>query len=64
MIRTHGLSHLSLALSDPDRALAFDRDVFGVAEYFRDEKQVQARGLGSHDILAFFPAVRWRRRRR
>jgi catechol 2,3-dioxygenase-like lactoylglutathione lyase family enzyme len=52
-IRTHGLSHISLRVSDPDRSLAFYAEVFGVKEYFRDERSIQATGPGSHDVLAF-----------
>ena len=53
MIRTHGLTHIALAVADPDRALEFYRRVFGVREYFRDANSVQALGPGPHDVLAF-----------
>ena len=53
MIATRGLTHLNLLVADPDRSLAFYRALFGVEEYFRDEKSVQVRGPGEHDILAF-----------
>lgn len=53
MIRTHGLSHIALAVADPERALAFYRSVFGVREYFRDASTIQALGPGRHDVLAF-----------
>ena len=53
MIRTHGLTHISLAVADPDRSLAFYAAVFGVEEYYRDETSIQAKGLNSHDIFAF-----------
>lgn len=53
MIRTHGLSHIALAVADPDRSLEFYRAVFGVREYFRDDTSVQALGPGAHDVLAF-----------
>ncbi len=33
--RTFGLTHLALAVRDPERSLAFYRDAFGVREYFR-----------------------------
>jgi catechol 2,3-dioxygenase-like lactoylglutathione lyase family enzyme len=53
MVRTLGLTHLSLAVRDPDRALAFYAGAFGVREYFRDDTQVQVLGPGPHDVLAF-----------
>ena len=53
MIRTHGLSHIALAVADPDRSLQFYRAVFGVREYFRDDTTVQVLGPGEHDALAF-----------
>jgi catechol 2,3-dioxygenase-like lactoylglutathione lyase family enzyme len=53
MIKTHGLSHIALSVADPERALAFYRDVFGVREYFRDESTIQALGPGRYDVIAF-----------
>ena len=53
MIRTHGLTHLSLSVADPERSLAFYRRLFGVREYHRDEDGIQALGPGPHDVLAF-----------
>src|SRR5688572_15629046 len=51
--RTFGLTHLALAVRDPERSLAFYRDAFGVKEYFRDESQIQVKGPGPHDVIAF-----------
>lgn len=53
MIATHGLSHIALAVEDPERSLAFYRDVFGVREYFRDALTIQVQGPGAYDVLAF-----------
>ena len=53
MIRTYGLTHLSLCVQDPDRSLKFYSAVFGVREYFRDETQVQVQGPGAYDVIAF-----------
>ena len=53
MIATHGLTHLSLSVADPDRSLAFYRALFGVREYFRDERSIQVQGPGPHDVIAF-----------
>jgi catechol 2,3-dioxygenase-like lactoylglutathione lyase family enzyme len=53
MVETYGLTHISLAVADPQRSLDFYTRVFGVKEYFRDEEQIQAQGPGPHDVLAF-----------
>jgi catechol 2,3-dioxygenase-like lactoylglutathione lyase family enzyme len=52
-IKTHGLSHVALSVSDPDRSLAFYKSVFGVREYFRSESTIQVLGPGPFDVLAF-----------
>lgn len=53
MIKTHGLTHISLAVRDLDRSLRFYQQVFGVKEYYRDEDSIQVQGPGSHDVIAF-----------
>lgn len=53
MIDTHGLTHISLAVRDPERSLAFYESVFGVEEYYRDDASIQVKGPGLNDILAF-----------
>ena len=53
MIKTHGLTHISLNVRDPDRSLRFYEQVFGVKEYYRDAASVQVQGPGSHDVIAF-----------
>jgi catechol 2,3-dioxygenase-like lactoylglutathione lyase family enzyme len=53
MVKTHGLTHISLAVRNPERSLKFYSEVFGVHEYFRDEKQIQVQGPGDHDVIAF-----------
>lgn len=53
MIATHGLTHVSLAVHDPERSLAFYASVFGVEEYYRDESTIQAKGPGINDVMAF-----------
>ena len=45
MIKTHGLTHISLAVKDPDRSLKFYQQVFGVKEYYRDETAFRCKGL-------------------
>jgi len=53
MVKTHGLTHINLAVRDPERSLRFYREVFGVAEYYRDEGSIQVQGPGPHDVIAF-----------
>ncbi len=53
MIKTFGLTHLNLAVRDPDRSLRFYQQLFGVREYFRDENTIQVQGPGPHDVIAF-----------
>jgi catechol 2,3-dioxygenase-like lactoylglutathione lyase family enzyme len=53
MIKTHGLSHVALAVRDPERSLMFYQSVFGVREYFRSDSTIQVLGPGPHDVLAF-----------
>ena len=53
MIKTHGLTHISLAVKDPDRSLRFYAQVFGVKEYYRDDNSIQVQGPGPHDVIAF-----------
>ncbi|MGH9880367.1 MAG: VOC family protein [Pyrinomonadaceae bacterium] len=53
MIRTHGLTHISLAVKNPERSLRFYESVFGVKEYYRDANSIQVLGPGAHDVIAF-----------
>ncbi|MES2317927.1 MAG: VOC family protein [Pseudomonadota bacterium] len=53
MVESFGLTHISLAVSDPQRLLDFYGQVFGVHEYFRDANQILVQGPGPHDVLAF-----------
>ena len=53
MVETHGLTHISLAVRDPQRSLEFYTQLLGVREYYRDEGQIQVQGPGPFDVLAF-----------
>lgn len=53
MLKTHGLTHINLAVKDPDASLRFYREVFGVEEYYRDDVSIQVKGPGSYDVIAF-----------
>jgi tRNA-Thr(GGU) m(6)t(6)A37 methyltransferase TsaA len=53
VIETHGLSHVSLSVEDPERSRAFYARLFGVREYYRDADSIQVLGPGPHDVIAF-----------
>lgn len=53
MIKTHGLTHINLAVRDLNRTLKFYERVFGVKEYYRDSRSIQVLGPGKHDVIAF-----------
>lgn len=53
MIRTHGLTHLALAVKDARRAARFYGQVFGAVEVYRGDRFVQVQTPGTHDVLVF-----------
>ena len=53
MIKTHGLTHISLSVRGPEASLAFYQKLFGVREYHRDQNSIQVLGPGPHDVLVF-----------
>ncbi|WP_162934956.1 VOC family protein [Pseudomonas cavernae] len=53
MVETQGLTHISLAVHDPQKSADFYAQVFGVREYYRDAEQIQVQGPGPFDVLAF-----------
>ena len=52
-IRTHGLTHLALAVRDPKRSLRFYQKVFGAIAVYENEDLIQAQTPGSRDVLVF-----------
>ena len=52
-VRTHGMSHVALAVADPARSLRFYRAVFGVVPVFESDDLVQAQTPGTRDVLVF-----------
>jgi catechol 2,3-dioxygenase-like lactoylglutathione lyase family enzyme len=50
--RTHGLTHLSLSVSDLERSKRFYEQAFGAREYFRDAGCIQLQGPGPNVVLA------------
>jgi len=53
MIRTFGLTHISLAVRDPERSVRFYAEVFGAREIYRDEQEIQVQTPGANDAIAF-----------
>jgi catechol 2,3-dioxygenase-like lactoylglutathione lyase family enzyme len=53
MVKTHGLTHIALAVKDAERSLRFYRSVFGVKLVYRLEGFIQAQTPGSRDVLVF-----------
>lgn len=52
-MKTHGLTHVALAVRDPRRSLAFYRKVIGVVPVYVEEDSIQAQTPGTHDVLVF-----------
>ena len=51
MIKTLGLTHLALTVSDLERSFQFYHDVFGMLAVYREDKFIQAQTPGARDIL-------------
>jgi catechol 2,3-dioxygenase-like lactoylglutathione lyase family enzyme len=52
-VRTYGLTHVALAVRDPQRSLQFYRAVLGVVPVYESDDFVQAQTPGSRDVLVF-----------
>jgi catechol 2,3-dioxygenase-like lactoylglutathione lyase family enzyme len=53
MIRTHGLSHIALAVKDAERSFKFYERVVGAVAVYRKPTYIQAQTPGSWDVLMF-----------
>lgn len=53
MIKTLGLTHLALTVSDPERSFQFYHDIFGMLAVYREQNFLQAQTPGARDILVF-----------
>ena len=53
MVRTHGLTHIALAVVDAERSLRFYKKIFGVKMIYRNFGFIQAQTPGSRDVLVF-----------
>ena len=52
-VKTHGLTHVALAVRDPQRTLAFYKAVVGVVAVYEQDDFVQAQTPGTRDVLVF-----------
>ena len=50
-IRTHGLTHIALAVRDVERSRRFYESVFGAVAVYQQDGFVQLQTPGSHDVL-------------
>lgn len=52
-VETHGLTHVALAVRDPQRSLAFYRAILGVVPVYEQEDFVQVQTPGTRDVIVF-----------
>jgi catechol 2,3-dioxygenase-like lactoylglutathione lyase family enzyme len=53
MVRTYGLTHVALAVKDPEQSFRFYQSVFGLVAVYRDDNFIQAQTPGARDVLVF-----------
>src|SRR3989454_10359525 len=53
MIPTYGLTHIALAVRDPDKSFRFYEQVFGVQAVYREPGMIQVQTPGCHDVIVF-----------
>jgi len=51
MVKTLGLTHIALTVSDLNRSFQFYHDVFGMLAVYREQTFIQAQTPGTQDIL-------------
>lgn len=52
-VKTHGLTHIALAVKDPQRSFDFYRRVLGVVAVYQQADFIQAQTPGSRDVIVF-----------
>ena len=52
-IKTHGLTHVALAVRDPQRSMRFYQDVLGAVAVYESDDFVQVQTPGSRDVIVF-----------
>jgi catechol 2,3-dioxygenase-like lactoylglutathione lyase family enzyme len=52
-VKTFGLTHIALAVRDPQRSLQFYQSVVGAQPVYQERNFVQAQTPGSRDVLVF-----------
>jgi catechol 2,3-dioxygenase-like lactoylglutathione lyase family enzyme len=57
MIRTHGLTHVALAVKDAERSFAFYERIVGAVPVYRKPTFIQAQTPGTFDVLVFQQGV-------
>jgi catechol 2,3-dioxygenase-like lactoylglutathione lyase family enzyme len=53
MVKTHGLTHVALAVRSIDRAARFYKEVLGAVEVYRGTGFIQVQTPGTRDVLVF-----------
>jgi catechol 2,3-dioxygenase-like lactoylglutathione lyase family enzyme len=53
MIKTYGLTHIALAVSNLKKTLQFYKELFGVVPMYEEETWAQVQTPGAHDIIVF-----------
>ena len=52
-VKTHGLTHVAIAVRDPQRSMRFYREVLGTVPVHESDDFVQAQTPGSRDVIVF-----------